>query len=93
MGQTLLLVYMPDLIFSIISGTIGTVVGGVLGLVAWYIGSGDGPGNPYGLAAIMAVTLVIIMWGRLFFPPAIQKAVIMSGSTCLLVIRYSFADT
>lgn len=93
MGQTTLLVYMNDLIFSIISGTVGTVVGGVFGLVTWYIGSGDGSGNPYGLTAMMAFTLAIIMWGRLFFPPAILQAVIMSGSTCLLIIGYSFDDT
>ncbi|KAK9238709.1 hypothetical protein V1525DRAFT_418325 [Lipomyces kononenkoae] len=93
MGQTTLLVYMADVIFSIISGIIGTVVGGLLGLVAWYIGAGNGAGNPYGLGAIMAFALVIILWGRLFFPPTILRAVIMSGTTCLLVIGYSLDDS
>ncbi|KAJ5911141.1 uncharacterized protein N7473_000444 [Penicillium subrubescens] len=37
MGQTTLLVYMADFTFSMISRTIGTVVGGVLGLLIWYV--------------------------------------------------------
>jgi hypothetical protein len=93
MGQTSLLVYMADFTFSMISRTIGTVVGGVLGLLVWYIGSANGPGNPYGLAAISAAVLAILMWGRLFFNPGLLQATIMSAATCILVIGYSFDDT
>ncbi|KAK9368556.1 hypothetical protein V1509DRAFT_564510 [Lipomyces kononenkoae] len=93
MGQTTLLVYMADVIFSTITAIIGSIVGGVLGLIAWYIGSGDGPGNAYGLGASMAFVLVLIMWTRVFCPQAILRAVIISGTTCLLVIGYSLDDT
>ena len=93
MGQTTLLVYMADFTFSMISRTIGTVVGGVLGLLVWYVGSGNGPGNPYGLAAILAAVLATLMWGRLFFNQGLLQATIMSAATCILIIGYSFDDT
>jgi hypothetical protein len=93
MGQTTLVIYMADFTFSLLSRAIGTIVGGLLGLAAWYIGSGHGPGNPYGLAAIMAVVIIIIMWGRIFAPPAMMQAMIMAGATCILVIGYSYEDT
>jgi hypothetical protein len=93
MGQTTVVVYMSDFTLSIASRFVGTVVGGVAGLVAWYIGSGRGSGNPYGLAAIMAVVLMLLMWGRLFAPPAVLQATIMGGATCILVIGYSYDDT
>ncbi|KAF4155768.1 hypothetical protein CNMCM8927_004192 [Aspergillus lentulus] len=93
MGQTTLLVYMSDFTFSLICRAVGTVIGGVVGLAAWYIGSGHGPGNPYGLAAISAPIIVIFMWGRLFLSPAMLQATIMSAATFFLIIGYSFADT
>ncbi|KAL1847746.1 hypothetical protein Plec18170_008407 [Paecilomyces lecythidis] len=93
MGQTALLVYMSEYTYAVIMRLVGTVVGGVLGLAAWYIGSGRGPGNPYGLAAILGVFLAIFMWLRLFLPQALLQATIMGGATLLLVVGYSFDDT
>lgn len=93
MAQTTMLVYMADFTFSVVCRTIGTVVGGLLGLVAWYIGSGHGPGNPYGLAAITAAIIVMLMWGRLFFSPALLQAIIMCAATFVLTVGYSYDDT
>ncbi|KAH1543164.1 hypothetical protein KXX57_005896 [Aspergillus fumigatus] len=93
MGQTTLLVYMSDFMFSLICRAVGTIIGGVVGLAAWYIGSGHGPGNPYGLAAISVPVIVIFMWGRLFLSPAMLQATVMSAATFFLIIGYSFADT
>ncbi|KAJ5908322.1 hypothetical protein N7495_001004 [Penicillium taxi] len=93
MGQTTLVVYMPDFTMSLFSRAIGTIVGGVMGLVAWYIGSGHGSGNSFGLSAIMAPMIVILMWGRIFFPPALLQGTIMGGATLILVVGYSFTDT
>lgn len=63
--------------------------------MCWYIGSGSGsgPGNAYGLAAVMAVVIVVIMWWRLFTPPEQMPASIMTGATIYLVIVYSWIDT
>ncbi|KAL3489993.1 hypothetical protein BJX62DRAFT_226240 [Aspergillus germanicus] len=93
MGQTTILVYMADFTFSMISRTTGTVIGGVLGLLIWYTGSANGPGNPYGLAAILAPVLAILMWARLFFNSGLLQATIMSAATCLLIVGHSFDDT
>ena len=90
MAQTTLLVYMSDFILSMIARAAGTAIGGVAGLIAWYIGSGSGPGNPYGLAAITAPVVVIFMWARLFFSPVLLQATVMSAATYFLVVGYSY---
>ncbi|PWY87857.1 hypothetical protein BO94DRAFT_465429 [Aspergillus sclerotioniger CBS 115572] len=93
MGQTGLLVYMADFAFALMARVIGTVIGGVLGLLAWYIGSANGPGNPYGLAAITAVVLAILVWVRLYLHPSMMQGGIIGAATFLLVIAYSYDDT
>lgn len=90
MCQTTMLAYMADFTYSVIGRAIGTVVGGVLGLVAWYVGSGNGDGNPFGLAAIIGVMLVPILYARLFFPRQLMIPVIMGSATFLLVVGYGY---
>ncbi|KAE8146056.1 hypothetical protein BDV25DRAFT_56845 [Aspergillus avenaceus] len=92
-AQTTLLVYMSDFTVSLLSRAVGTVVGGVLGMLAWYVGSGHGPGNPYGLAAVTAVMSAILVWWRLFSAPIFTMAAIMGGATFALVIGFSYDDT
>ncbi|GJN80127.1 hypothetical protein PLIIFM63780_003651 [Purpureocillium lilacinum] len=89
-AQTCLLVYMADFTFSLVSRGLGTIIGGVMGMVAWYIGSGSGYGNAYGLAASTAVMIAILIWWRLFLPPAFAQASIMSGATFALVVGFSW---
>ncbi|CAM1505978.1 Fc.00g116150.m01.CDS01 [Cosmosporella sp. VM-42] len=89
-AQTCLLVYMADFTFSVVSRGLGTVIGGVMGMLAWYIGSGDGPGNPYGMGASTAVMTLILIWWRIFLPPAFAAATIMSGATFALVVGFSY---
>ncbi|RAK90480.1 hypothetical protein BO79DRAFT_262141 [Aspergillus costaricaensis CBS 115574] len=91
-AQTTLLVYMSDFTLSLVSRLVGTIVGGVLGMVAWYIGSGHGPGNAYGLGAITAAMTIILMWWRIFLPPTLAMAAIMSGATFVLVVGFSYDD-
>ncbi|KAH7142812.1 hypothetical protein B0J13DRAFT_50985 [Dactylonectria estremocensis] len=91
-AQTCLLVYMADFSFSIVSRTLGTVIGGVMGMVAWYIGSGNGPGNPYGMGAITAFMIVPLIWWRIFLPPAFTQATIMGGATFALVVGFSWDE-
>ncbi|KAL3478469.1 hypothetical protein BJX99DRAFT_224202 [Aspergillus californicus] len=93
MAQTGLLVYMADFTFSVLARVIGTIGGGVLGLLAWYIGSGNGPGNAYGLSAILAVMLALLLWVRLYLPPSLLQGGIIAGATFLLVVAYSYVDT
>ncbi|KAE8369932.1 hypothetical protein BDV27DRAFT_171665 [Aspergillus caelatus] len=93
MAQTGLLVYMSEFTFSTLSRLVGTIAGGVLGLLAWYIGSANGPGNPYGLSAVLAVMLAILIWIRLYLPPSLLQGGIMGGATFMLVVAYSYDDT
>lgn len=58
---------------------LGTVLGGLIGMAAWYVGCGHGHGNVYGLAASSAVFLVPIIFNRLFNPVPLDA--IMSGVT------------
>jgi hypothetical protein len=92
MGQTGLLVYMADFTFSVISRLLGTLIGGVLALLAWYVGSANGPGNPYGLGAVMAVMVAIFMWARIWCPFHLLQAMIMAAATFLLIIGFSYDD-
>jgi hypothetical protein len=93
MAQTGLVPYMADFVFSVMSRVVATVVGGVLGLLAWYIGSANGPGNPFGLAAVLAVFLVPMLWIRLYLPPSLLQGGIMGAATFLLVVAYGYDDT
>ncbi|KAL4922590.1 hypothetical protein BDW62DRAFT_215650 [Aspergillus aurantiobrunneus] len=93
MGQTGLLVYMADFTFSVIARLAGTIGGGAFGLLAWYIGSGNGPGNPYGLSAVLAVMLMLFLWIRLYLPPNLLQGGIIAAATFLLVVAYSYVDT
>ncbi|GAB0133087.1 hypothetical protein EsDP_00001503 [Epichloe bromicola] len=90
MAQTCLLMYMADFTFSLVSRGLGTVIGGVLGMVAWYAGSGSGSGNPYGVGATTAVVSVILMWWRLYLPLAFFQASVMTAATFVLIIGFSW---
>lgn len=89
-AQTCVLVYMADFTFSLVSRGLGTVIGGVLGMIAWYMGSGGGTGNPYGMAASSGLILVVTVWLRIFLPPAYVKAAILTGVTFCLVVGFSY---
>ncbi|KAI1610765.1 hypothetical protein EDD37DRAFT_681496 [Exophiala viscosa] len=93
MAQVGMVPYAADFTWGLMLRLTGTVVGGVLGLVAWYIGAGDGPGNPYGIAAICVPFILVFMWGRLFGPPAFLQAIMLCAATFFLTVAYSWVDT
>ncbi|KAH8658600.1 hypothetical protein BGZ61DRAFT_371066 [Ilyonectria robusta] len=93
MAQLTLVPYTAELLFGSLIRVFGTIIGGVIGMVAWYIGAGNGPGSPYGLAAIFAPAIILMMWCRLFTSPAMMPAGIMMGATAFLVAGYSWSDT
>ncbi|KAF3938744.1 hypothetical protein ABW19_dt0208011 [Dactylella cylindrospora] len=70
--------------------TLGTVIGGVIGLVAWYIGAGSGPGNPYGIMAILAPCMIIGMIFRVWAPQEWMMPSVMGVATLMLVVGYSW---
>lgn len=91
-AQTTLPVYTADLTLSVVSRLLGTLIGGVMGLVAWYVGSGGGSGNPYGMAAITGLMTVVLVWWRVFLPPSFDMASIMCGATFVLVVGFSYDE-
>lgn len=93
MAQSGMAVQFADFTFGFVSRLIVTVVGGVVGMIAWYVGSGSGSGNPYGLSAVMAVVSVLVMAVRLWTPPRHMGAVVMGSSTAVLVVGYGYLDT
>lgn len=93
MAQTGLAVLGGEFVFSLISRVLGTGFGIVLGMLFWYISTGRGNGNPYGLAATCAVGFIPIMFIRLFAPPAFLFFGIMFGVTTVLVTGYSWIDS
>lgn len=70
----------------------GTAAGLVIGMLAWYIGSGRGNGNPYGVtAATVSTTLPQLPLGRIhkkrkliFFPPPLSN---LARSYCTMLVH------
>jgi len=93
MAQTSVLQYTADFVFGFGLKMIGTILGGVIGMVCWYIGAGNGLGEPYGMAAIVAVAIVPLMYGRLFAPLAALQGILSAAATMYLVMAYSWVDT
>ncbi|KAG8773968.1 hypothetical protein FRC12_002211 [Ceratobasidium sp. 428] len=92
MAQFGLNMYMSDQIGQFVARILGTVVGGVVGMLIWYIGSGHGTGNPYGLAAAFGVFLIPLLFARLFWTQRMIESIMLSV-TAVLVAGYSWIDT
>jgi len=92
MAQTGLVLGFADFTYGLVTRIAGTLCGGIIGMVGWYVGSGLGHGNPYGLAAVMAVLGSLLMYFRLFAPPQRTTTVILAGATIVLVIGYGYID-
>lgn len=89
-AQTCILMYMSDFTFSIMTRAVGTVFGGLLGLVIWYISAGTGIGNPYGLAAALPFGIILFIWARLWLPQAYLQGTGLGASTFAMIIGYSW---
>ena len=68
MGQLTLARFRGDTTFGLVARIVSTFMGGVVGTVVWYISTGSGDGNPYGLAAVLAVCSPIFFFWRLYWP-------------------------
>ncbi|EUC64408.1 fusaric acid resistance-like protein [Rhizoctonia solani AG-3 Rhs1AP] len=92
MAQFGLNMYMSDQIGQFVARILGTIGGGILGMVIWYIGSGHGTGNPYGIAAAFAVFVIPMLFARLFWTQRMVECIMLSV-TSVLVVGYSWIDT
>ncbi|ELU39305.1 hypothetical protein AG1IA_06671 [Rhizoctonia solani AG-1 IA] len=55
---------------------------GVIGMLIWYIGSGHGLGNPYGIAAAFGVFIIPMLFARLFWTQRVVESIMFSIPTC-----------
>ncbi|KAJ1304398.1 hypothetical protein OPQ81_005547 [Rhizoctonia solani] len=92
MAQFGLSMYMSDQIGQFVARILGTVGGGVIGMLIWYIGNGHGLGNPYGIAAAIGVFLIPMLFVRLFWTQRMVESIMLSV-TSVLVVGYSWIDT
>ncbi|WWC66524.1 uncharacterized protein I206_100427 [Kwoniella pini CBS 10737] len=92
MAQTGLGIFTGEQILQFALRMGGTVFGLILGMLAWYIGSGRGTGNPYGVAAATMVLIAPCLFIRLAVP--IDKAAffLMTNVTLMFVVGYSWVD-
>lgn len=68
MGQLTLARFRGDTTFGLVARIVSTLMGGLLGTALWYISTGVGNGNPYGLAAVIAVSAPFLFFWRLYWP-------------------------
>ncbi|EIN05213.1 hypothetical protein PUNSTDRAFT_107508 [Punctularia strigosozonata HHB-11173 SS5] len=92
MAQTTLNIYASDHIYNLVTRSLGTFIGAVIGLLVWYLGNASSNGNPYGTAAAVGVFLVPVMFIRLFAPLQYLTGVLMGCATFVLVVGYSWID-
>lgn len=92
MAQTTLARFRGDTVFGLVTRIFSTFVGGLLGTVIWYISTGSGHGNPYGLAGVCLVCFPLFFFVRLYWPVQPMTSIIIFV-TVGLVIGYSYQDT
>lgn len=93
MAQTGLSVYAGDQIGGYVIRLIGTGIGLLLGMAVWYIGSGNGDGNPYGIVAATVVFMAPLIFARIAVPPQGMVIYLMTGVTTVFVVGFSWVDT
>lgn len=93
MAQVSLAVYAGEQIASFLLRVAGTVIGLLLGMAAWYMGSGHGDGNPYGVVIATSALVAPFMFLRLCSPPQYTAFWLLTGVTIVFVTGYSWIDT
>ncbi|WWD17770.1 hypothetical protein CI109_102211 [Kwoniella shandongensis] len=92
MAQTGLGVFTGEQILSFIVRMAGTVLGLILGMLAWYIGAGSGSGNPYGIAAATMVLIAPCLFIRIAIPLEKSPFFLMTNVTLMFIVGYSWVD-
>ncbi|WWC86361.1 uncharacterized protein L201_001236 [Kwoniella dendrophila CBS 6074] len=92
MAQTGLGVFTGEQILQFVLRMSGTVFGLILGMLAWYIGSGKGSGNPYGVAAATMVLAAPCLFIRIAIPMEKSPFFLMTNVTLMFTVGYSWVD-
>ncbi|KAG7439538.1 uncharacterized protein BT62DRAFT_913251 [Guyanagaster necrorhizus] len=92
MAQIGLAVFAGDQIYSYGVRLIGTGIGLLNGLVAWYIGAARGNGNPYGIVIITVSLTAPFVLKSITCRPSDKPFWSMIGVTTVFVVGYSWVD-
>ncbi|KAI8969682.1 hypothetical protein BD414DRAFT_256336 [Trametes punicea] len=92
MGQLTLARFRGDTTFGLVARIISTLMGGLVGTAMWYISTGSGHGNPYGLAAVVGVCAPFFFFWRLYWPIPPMTNIIFFVTTAL-VLGFSWQNT
>jgi len=92
MGQLTLVRFRGDTSAGLVARLLGTLFGVFVGAAVWYMSTGLGRGNAYGLAAVCGALFPFMMFGRLYWsgPPMTN---ILFFVTAMLVLGYSWYNT
>jgi hypothetical protein len=93
MAQLTLAVNSGDTIAAFLQRLQASFWGCLVGLVLWYISSGSGMGNRYGLGAVTAVAFVPLMSLRVLWGPGTPLVSILFTVSAGLVVGYSWINT
>ncbi|EJU01649.1 hypothetical protein DACRYDRAFT_116734 [Dacryopinax primogenitus] len=93
MAQTGLGVYAGEQIASFIIRLSGTILGLLLGMVAWYIGAARGDGNPYGIVIMTSAIIAPLIFIRVTGPPQSVVIWLMTGTMIVFAVGYSWVDS
>ena len=91
MAQLTLARFRGETAFALLSRLTATVMGAAFALIIWYISTGNGRGNAYGLGATSAVAFPMLMLVRIHFPGPPLTPIIIAVTT-MLIIGYSWKD-
>ncbi|KAF9499221.1 hypothetical protein BDN71DRAFT_1384411 [Pleurotus eryngii] len=91
MGQLTLARFRGDTTFGLTARILATFFGCIAGLVMWYVNSGTGHANAYGLGAVCAVCFPFFFYARLYWPGPPMTNIIFFVTT-VLVVGYSYQD-
>ena len=89
MGQLTLARFRGDTTFGLVARIISTFMGGLVGAAMWYISTGSGHGNPYGLAAVVGVCAPFFFYGRLYWPVPPMTNIIFFVTAALVGVKAS----
>lgn len=93
MAQTSAALSGGELILTFALRIVSTLIGLLYGTVLWYISTGKGNGNPYGLAATCAVGFIPLVFLRVWAPKMLMLPAIMLSVSVVLIVGYSWVDT
>lgn len=87
-AQLTLAVYAGDTFSAWFGRLQATFWGCCIGIVVWYIGSGSGTGNPYGLATICFFVFTLLNGFYRNYNPGPMLTRVMTNASLMLVVGY-----